>query len=119
MHCSMVIALNHYAYNYSASMLCTGASIGISKYYNSTSNVILPLHISKHHLVQDLSMRLVNHSRTWTHKCKNGIYCYFMCLNPVVISNSNPLLEYWHKYPTLKLSSVSRSSVLTLYSTHN
>ena len=89
MHCSMVITLKHYAYNYSASMLCTEASIGISKYYNST----FPLHISKHHLVQDLSMRLANNSRAWTHECKNGIYCYFTCLNPMVISNSNTSME--------------------------
>ena len=73
MHCSMVITLNHYAYNYSASTLCTGASIRISKYYSCTSNIILSLHISKSHLVKDLNMRLVNHSCAWTHKCKNGI----------------------------------------------
>ena len=114
MHSSMVIALIHYACNYNVSMLCTGGSIGIRRCFNSTLNVILLLHISKPHFVQGLSVILANHMHAWTHTCKNGGYSYFTCLYPVVSSNSNPVLQYWHKYPMLKLSSISRSSALIL-----
>ena len=48
------------------------------------------------------------------HTCKNGGYCYFKRHCPIVISNSNPVSEYWHRYPALKLSSMSRSSTYTL-----
>ena len=46
--------------------------------------------------------------------CKNGGYHNFKCRCAVVIGNSNPVLEYWHKYPALKLFSMSRSSALIL-----
>ena len=73
------------------------------------------MRLSKRHLVQaGLSMRVTNHTCAWTHTCKNGGYCYFTYLYPVVINNSIPLLEYLHKYPALKLSSISQSSALTL-----
>ena len=39
---------------------------------------------------------------------------YFTYLYPVVINNSIPVLECWHKYPALKLSSISCSSALIL-----
>ena len=69
------------------------------------------LRISKPHLVQaGTSMRVANHTCAWTHACKNHGYHYFKRLCPVVISNSNPVSEYWHKYPVLNLSSMSRSS---------
>ena len=61
-----------------------------------------------------MSTSVVNHTRGWTHMCKTDGYRYFKCLCPVVISNSNPLSEYWHKYTVLKLSSMSRSSALIL-----
>ena len=76
---------------------------------------LLPLRISKPYLVQaGTSTRVANHTRAWTHTCKNGGYHYFKRLCPVVISNSNPLSEFWHKYPTFKLSSMSRSTTLIL-----
>ena len=78
-------------------------------------NILLLLCISKPHLVQaSTSTRVANQACAWTHTCKNGGYHYFKGLCPVVISNSNPLLEYWNKYPTLKLSSMSHSSALIL-----
>ena len=86
----------------------------IHRYFNSTSSVLHLLCISKLHLVQGLSTRLVNHTCAWTHACKNGGYHYFTCLYQVVISNSISVLEYWHKYPALKLSSISWSSALIL-----
>ena len=50
------------------------------------------------------------------HTCKKGGYHYFthLCLVAPVISNLVSVLEYWHKYPTLKLSSISHSRVLIL-----
>ena len=70
------------------------------------SSVLILLCISKPHLVQaGLNMSVANHTRAWTH-CKNGGYCCFMCLCPVVIRKSIPVSEYWHKYPALKLSSI-------------
>ena len=80
------------------------------------SSILLLLHISKPHLVQSgTSTRVANQACAWTHTYKNGGYHYFKHLCPVVISNSNPLLEYWHKYPTLKLSQCYiRSSALIL-----
>ena len=108
MHCSVIIALIHYACNYSASTLRTGGSIRIGRYFNSTLSILLLFRISKPKLVQGLSKRLTNHT------CKNGGYRYFMPLYPVVISNSISVSEYWHKYPTLKLSSISCSSTLIL-----
>ena len=85
---------------------CTGGFLGISRYFNSTSSILTLLHISKPRLVQGLSTRVANHMRAWTHTCKNGGYRYFMRLYLTVISNSMKMLEYWHKYPTLKLSSI-------------
>ena len=115
MHCSMIIPLINYACNYSASTLCTGGSMAISRYFNSTSSVLLLLHISKPHLVQGLSMRLANpHVHGHRHTCKNGGYHYFMHLYPVVISNSISVSQYRHKNPALKLFSISRSSALIL-----
>ena len=114
MHCSMIIALIHYACNYSASMLCTGGSMGISRYFNSTLSILLLLRISKPKLVQGLSKRLTNQMHAWTHMCKDGGYHYFTPLYPVVISNSISVSGYWHKYPALKLSSTSLSSTLIL-----
>ena len=117
MHCSVIIALIHYTCNYSASLLCTKGSMAISKYFNATSSVILLLCISKPHIVQGLSTRLANHVHAWTDMCKSGGYHYFTCLCPVVIiviSNSISVLEYWRKYPALKLSSISLSSALML-----
>ena len=114
MHCSVIIALIHYACNYSASTLCTGGLMGISRYFNSTLSILLLFHISKPKLVQGLSKRLTNHIRAWTHTCKNGGYRYFMPRYPVVISNSISVSEYWHECPTLKLSSIPRSSTLIL-----
>ena len=71
------------------------------------SNVLILLCISKPHLVQaGLNMSVANHTYAWTHSSKNGGYYYFMHLCPVVIRKSIPVSEYWHKYPTLKLSSV-------------
>ena len=79
------------------------------------SSILLLLHISKPHLVPaGMSTRVANHTHAWIHMCKNGGYHYFKRLFSVVISNSNPLSEYRHKYPTLKLSSMSRSSALIL-----
>ena len=77
--------------------------MGISRYANSTSSILFLLRISKLHLVQGLSMRLANpnHTRAWTHTCKNDGDHDFMCLYLVVISNSISMLEYWHKYPVL------------------
>ena len=70
---------------------------------------------SKPHLVQaGLSTRVANYMCALTHMCKNGGYSCFGHLCPVVISNSIPLLEYWHKYPSLKLYSISRNSALIL-----
>ena len=86
----------------------------INKYFNSTLSILLLLCISKSHLVQGLSTRLANHTRAWTHACKNGGYHYFMCLYQVVISNSISVSQYWHKYPALKLSLISCSSALIL-----
>ena len=80
----------------------------------STSSILLLLCVSKPHLVQGQSTRLANHMRVWTHMCKNGGNHYFTYVHPVVISNSMKVLEYWHKYPTLKLSSISHSSTLIL-----
>ena len=88
--------------------------MGISRYFNSTSSILLLLCISMPHLVQGLSTRLANHMRAWTHTCKNGGYRYFTRVHPVVINNSMKVLEYWHKYPTLKLSLISHSSTLIL-----
>ena len=84
MDCSMIIVLIHYAYNYSSSVLCIGGSMGISRYFNSTSSVLLLFRISKPHLVQGRSTRLANHMDAWTRTCKNGGYHYFMHLYPVV-----------------------------------
>ena len=95
MHCSVIIALICYACNYNGSMLCNEGSMGISRYCNSASSVLLLL---KPHLVQGLSTRLANHTRAWTLTYKDGSYHYFTCLYPVVISNSISVLEYWHKY---------------------
>ena len=79
------------------------------------SSVLLILRIIKSHLVQaSLSTRAANHTCAWTNTCKNGGYCYFKCLCPVVIGNSIPVLEYLHKYPALKLYSISHISALTL-----
>ena len=79
------------------------------------SNVLLLLHNSKSHLVQAcLSMTVANHMRAQTHTCKNGSYSYFMCLCPVVISNSISVSEYYNKYPSIKLSSISHGSALIL-----
>ena len=114
MYCSVIIALICYACTYNAGMLCTEGSMGISRYCNSASSVLLLLHISKDHLVQGLSTRVANHSCAWTHTYKNGSYHYFTCLYSVVISNSISVSEYWHKYPALELSSISRSSALIL-----
>ena len=115
MHCSVIIALICYACNYSASMLCTRGSIGISRYFNSTLSVLLLLCISKLHLVQGLNTRLANHLCAWTHTCKNGGYRYFTCLYPVVISNSISVSKYWHNYPTLKLSSISHGNAILVH----
>ena len=104
MHSSMNITLIHCACNYSVSTLRI-----------NLSSVLLLLRISKPHLVQaGLSTKVANHTHAWTHTCKNGGYCYFKHLCPVVMSYSNPVLEYWHKYPTLKLSSISHSGALIL-----
>ena len=109
MHSRVIKALMRYAYNYSASTLCTGVLI-FRAYYP-----VFLLCISKPHLVQaSLSTRVANHTHAWTHTCKNGGYCYFKLLCLVVISNSNSVSEYWHKYPTFKLSSLSHSSTLIL-----
>ena len=79
------------------------------------SRILVLLCISKPHLVQAAtSMRVANHIHAWTHTRKNDGYRYLKRLCPVVISNSNPLSEYWHKYPALKLSSMPRSSALIL-----
>ena len=59
-------------------------------------------------------MTVANHTHAWTQTYKNGDYHYFTHLWPVVISNSNLVSEYWHKYPTLKLSSISHSNALIL-----
>ena len=81
----------------------------------SFEHTILLLCISKPHLVQaSMSTRLSNHTCAWIHTYKNGGYRYFKHLCPVVISNSNPVSEYWHEYPALKLSSMSHSSALIL-----
>ena len=78
-------------------------------------SILLLLRISKSHLVQaGMSMRVAYQARAWMHTCKIGGYHYFEHHCPVVVSNLNPLSEYWHKYPTLKLSSMSRSSALIL-----
>ena len=79
------------------------------------SSILLLLCVSKLHLIQGgLSTRVANHTHAWIHTCKNGGYCYFTHLCPVVISNSNPVSEYWHKYRTLKLYSISCSSAVIL-----
>ena len=85
--------------------------MAISRYFNSTSSVLLLLCISK---PQGLSTTLANHMHAWTHTCKNGGYRYFTCLYLVVISNSISVLVYWHKYPMLNLSSISHSGALML-----
>ena len=91
-----------------ASTLCTGGLIFWASYFYFVL-------VIKPHLVQaGTSMRVANHTRAWTHTCKNGGSCYFKHLCPVVISNLNHLLEYWHNYPMLKLSSMSCSSALIL-----
>ena len=74
--------------------------MGISRYFNSTSSVLLLLCIGKPDLVKGPSTRLANHTHALIHTCKNGGYRYFTCLYPQVISNSVSL--YWHKYPVLK-----------------
>ena len=108
MHSSVIITLTRYACNYSAGWYAVHWRIDLS------SILLLPC-ISKPHLFQaGTSMRVANHTRAWTRMCKNGGYRYFKRLCPVVISNLNPLLEYWHKYPVLKLSSMSSSSALIL-----
>ena len=66
----------------------------INRYFNSTSNILLLLFISKPHLVQDHSTRLANHTHAITHMCKNGGYYYFTCFYPVVIHNSISVSEY-------------------------
>ena len=76
---------------------------------NLSSMLLLLLHISK-----SQSTTVINHTRAWTHTCKNGGYRYFTYLCPVVISYSIPVSEYWHKYPALNLSSISCSSALIL-----
>ena len=79
------------------------------------SSILLILRIIKSHLVQaSLSTRVANHTRAWTQTCKNGGYCYFKRLCPVVIGNSSPVLEYLHKYCALKLCSISRINALIL-----
>ena len=76
------------------------------------SIILFLLRVSKPHLVQaGTSTRVANYTRAWTHTCKNGGYRYLKLLCPVVISNSNPLSEYWHKYPALKLSSMCDSRI--------
>ena len=45
---------------------------------------------------------------------KNVGYRYLTCLCPVVIGKSISVSEYLHKFSTLKLSSLSCSSALTL-----
>ena len=105
MHCSLIIALIRYASICSASTLCTGMI--------DLLNILLCN--SKPYFVQaGLSTRVANHTWAWTHRCKNDAYCYFMHLCSAVISNSIPVSEYWHKYPALKLSSISCSSALIL-----
>ena len=44
-------------------------------------------------------MTVVNHTCAWIRTCKNGGYHYFRHLCSVVISNSIPVSEYWHKDP--------------------
>ena len=106
MHCSVIIALIHYACKYSVSSCALE---------DRSSSILILLCISKPHLVQaGLNTSVANHTCAWTHSCKNGGYCYFMCLYPVVISKSIPVSEYWHKYSMLKLSSMSHSSMLIL-----
>ena len=61
-----------------------------------------------------MSTRVANQAHAWMHTCKIGGYHYFEHHCPVVVSNLNPLSEYWHKYPTSKLSSMSHSSALIL-----
>ena len=98
MHSSMIITLICNAYNYNDSELHTGGSI-FQAYY------ILLLCVSKPHFIQDsMSMRIINHTHAWTHMCKNRGCRYFKRLCPVVISNLIAVLEYWHKYPAIKLS---------------
>ena len=71
------------------------------------SSILILLCISKPHLVQaGINTSVANHTRAWTHSCKNGGYYYFMRLCPVVIRKSSPVSEYWHKYSALKLSSI-------------
>ena len=70
-------------------------------------SVLILLCIRKPHLVQvGLNASVANHTRAWIHICKNGGYHYFMHLCPVVIRKSIPVLECWHKYAALKLSSI-------------
>ena len=94
----LYVALIHYVYNYSASTLCTEGSVFQTYYFYFV-------------LVSFTLFRLTevaNHTLAWTHMWKNGGYHY------LVISISIPVSEYWHKYPMLKLSSISCSSALIL-----
>ena len=108
MRSSMIITLLRYACNYSTGLYTVHWRIDLY-------SVLIPLCISKPHLDQTgTSTRVADHTCAWTHRCKNGVYHYFKRLCTVVISNLNPLSEYWCKYPTLKLSSLSCSSALIL-----
>ena len=105
-HCSIITVVIHnalqqdyskiyYGCNNNTCTLCTGGSIRISRYLNSTLSILLLLYISKPHLVQaGLSMRLANYTSAQTQTCKNGGYHYFTHLYLVVISNSIPFSEY-------------------------
>ena len=88
--------------------------MGISRYFNPTLSTLLLLCINKAHLVHGLSTTLTNHMDAWAHMCKDDGYCSFTCLYPVVISTLISVSEYWHKYPALKLFSISPSSALIL-----
>ena len=49
-------------------------------------NVLILLCISKPHRIQaGPNTSVANHKHAWTQSCKNGGYCYFMHLCPVVI----------------------------------
>ena len=107
MHCSIITVLTCYAQqnDYNTNMLCMQLQYQYAVHWRiDFSSILLLLCISKPRLVQaSMSMRVANHTRTWTHMCKNGGYHYFKCLCPVLIGNSNAVLLYQHKYPMLKL----------------
>ena len=90
------------------STLCTGRSIFRAYYFYF---VLVSITLFR---LERVATRVADHTCACRHMCKNGGYRYFKRLCPVVISNSNPLSEYWHKYPTLKLSSMSHSSALIM-----